>query len=309
MVGATVIETNVDLDGDHAFSILYGSMVGATLILLWRGILESCFQYPLRIDGRCNVFAFSLAYSVTALSVSSTDRWSVQHADGRERDTGRCGFQYPLRIDGRCNADCTAPADQLPCLSVSSTDRWSVQLGCEWPHADFISLFQYPLRIDGRCNAHSVSSIHLQNITFSILYGSMVGATCRRRSEVHLRRPFSILYGSMVGATHFPTSVGPTGPVFQYPLRIDGRCNMLGHQVTLFGLVLSVSSTDRWSVQPQDRLDVAPRHHPFSILYGSMVGATSGDQDTLHGFLHLSVSSTDRWSVQPERVAAMRVSG
>ncbi len=93
---------------------------------------------------------------------------------------------------------------------------------------------------------------------------------------------------------------------FQYPLRIDGRCNCMPRRGGLVFGALSVSSTDRWSVQPFTSIPMQSRPSPFSILYGSMVGATPDDGAARGAAGGLSVSSTDRWSVQHSRIMCRR---
>ncbi len=177
MVGATHAPGSAFRRMTTSFSILYGSMVGATMFEVGCSLSSTNFQYPLRIDGRCNLQDHGQA-------------WQELY------------FQYPLRIDGRCNGlhiplvwsqhytfsilygsmvgATFVPGTTYPGeveLSVSSTDRWSVQRLCwrGWRRSED---------------------------TFSILYGSMVGATQKALKWISsAHRTFSILYGSMVGAT------------------------------------------------------------------------------------------------------------
>ncbi len=185
------------------------------------------------------------------LSVSSTDRWSVQHGVRLLPAVGGVNFQYPLRIDGRCNKSPGPGIDLASSLSVSSTDRWSVQhlvrvAGCVALHH-----FQYPLRIDGRCNP--LGALRPSGVlVLSVSSTDRWSVQHRRDLAVPARNvAFSILYGSMVGATPRECGLAVARAAFQYPLRIDGRCNLIP------GLP---GVADRCS---------------FSILYGSMVGATS----------------------------------
>ncbi len=141
--------------------------------------------------------------ALSILSVSSTDRWSVQHA--LRGNVGRCEnfFQYPLRIDGRCNVELLQDGNN--------------QYYC----------FQYPLRIDGRCN--SVDANGFLTAVLNFQYPLRIDGRCNLaggRDYSRFSDTFSILYGSMVGAT-------PTG-----------------HSSHTDTDRLSVSSTDRWSVQP-----------------------------------------------------------
>ncbi len=139
----------------------------------------------------------------------------------------------------------------MPCrLSVSSTDRWSVQLDNAPPTAASIRFFQYPLRIDGRCNAREAGEQVLGGITFSILYGSMVGATCLGGEQGTRTETFSILYGSMVGATFeadLVLSIHDVSFSILYGSMVGAT--QPRRAVWYAGAALSVSSTDRWSVQ------------------------------------------------------------
>ncbi len=186
----------------------------------------------------------------SSLSVSSTDRWSVQHRSRQRHCWSKTPFSilYGSMVGATTLQPCLAETTDI--LSVSSTDRWSVQLQAARRRIQARTAFQYPLRIDGRCNPWT-----------AIVLAAMIGS-------------FSILYGSMVGATTHPHWSSKGDLNFQYPLRIDGRCNvdrpaieaalppsfsilygsMVGATCATWRLstccwILSVSSTDRWSVQ------------------------------------------------------------
>ncbi len=333
------------------FSILYGSMVGATRVrgCAARGYID--FQYPLRIDGRCNHPQSSPSPRTRSLSVSSTDRWSVQHKGYSSSSTmyeilsvsstdrwsvqlpppaasgsERLRFQYPLRIDGRCNSGRARPAHRgSGTLSVSSTDRWSVQQQRAHDRRYGRRSFQYPLRIDGRCNSCRTSTSTSSPMSFQ--YPLRIDGRCNSWSfweRLLCCLSFSILYGSMVGATPRVLLRSRTSPPFQYPLRIDGRCNRVGElmgkrvQMTfsiLYGSMvgatdhefsrslirhqLSVSSTDRWSVQQETATFIVQRENIFQYPL-RIDGRCNWPQMRHTGIvIILSVSSTDRWSVQP----------
>ncbi len=232
------------------FSILYGSMVGATWRLTTRCRYSATFQYPLRIDGRCNSVCARWGTCWVWLSVSSTDRWSVQHWSRDNPRNGSPPFSilYGSMVGATFGHRAARRGRQT--LSVSSTDRWSVQPST----------------------------------------GGIAGVTADT---------FSILYGSMVGATRFRELHQADDQCFQYPLRIDGRCNPSWAPGSLWAPTLSVSSTDRWSVQLLCALCALCGYSVFQ--YPLRIDGRCNRQDRAYAdvLAKLSVSSTDRWSVQP----------
>ena len=133
---------------------------------------------------------------------------------------------------------------------------------------------------------------------------------------------FSILDGSLVCATDEAKEDACDILEFQYPRRIVGLCNLCWNASSGLGIYISVSSTDRWSVQPASIFCSMLFKFNFSILDGSLVCATlflviysltssefqyprrivglcnAMRRARWSGMAAISVSSTDRWSVQ-----------
>ena len=158
--------------------------------------------------------------------------------------------------------------------------------------------FQYPLRVEVGCNPLIIHAVwHVEYVSvpstgrsglqhpdtpnapikrdrFSTLYGSKWVATLIKRGKPHrvkgFQYPLRVEVGcNMVGGT----GVGGTG-VFQYPLRVEVGCN----QGTTYSpdrcKPVSVPSTGRSGLQPH-RIRIAPSAaSSFSTLYGSKWVAT-----------------------------------
>ena len=131
-----------------------------------------------------------------------------------------CRFQYPPRIEPRFNCLSNSRFLDQFILSVSSSDRTSLQLNQGLVVIWFI-------------------------LSFSILLGSNLASTVQHQAVWKMSRGF------------------------QYPPRIEPRFNYVRINLSLCAGRLSVSSSDRTSLQPL-RLSVRIRdRRTFSILLGS----------------------------------------
>ena len=111
-----------------SFSILLGSNLASTERGQGNKNVKKSFQYPPRIEPRFNGDCWRYWPHITGLSVSSSDRTSLQHDYGSRTRPYVLIFQYPPLIEPRFNWFARVAFVFYAHLSVSSTTRPSLQI-------------------------------------------------------------------------------------------------------------------------------------------------------------------------------------
>ena len=114
--------------------------------------LDPIFQYPPRIEPRFNEGTIAITIHVIALSVSSSDRTSLQHRPPEPGLPACPAFSILLGS----NLASTAPGSTTQMIKAP---------------------FQYPPRIEPRFNASITRNYRTHLLTFSILLGSNLAST------------------------------------------------------------------------------------------------------------------------------------